>query len=368
MRIAFITNNYHPYSAGVVRSIDALTQQLQKEGNHVCIVTLDFTREKNDPEYVKRIPSVLRFMYKKKYMAIPWCPKKYLNRFLEEFKPDLIHVQHPFLLGPWARDWARKNVVPVLFTYHTVYEDYVHYVPLPSFLVRPIVTHKVLAFCRTVDKIIVPSTGMRDYLLGHGITHTVVIPSPIRVEFGEQKFNEKSIAQTINLLTVSRFNKEKNIPILFEVLKELPENYHLTLVGYGDHEEELRAQAQPFGYRVEFVIKPSLEKLIQCYQQADLFLFSSYSDTQGLVLAEAMSCSIPVISLDGMGQRDILINGENGYIVDSVRDMAAAILHITTSPEQYQTLQRGAFKMAKNYYPEAIVGRLACLYKNLLFH
>ncbi len=366
MRIAFITNNYHPYSAGVVRSIDATVKELRKHGNEVLIITLDFLGAKHtDPSYVKRIPSLIRFGYKKKHMAIPWCPKHYMKQFLQNFNPDIVHVHHPFLLGPIARDVAKKMGKPVLFTYHTLYERYVHYVPFPSFIVKPIVTKMVLRFCRSVDEIIAPSSGIKEYLRKHDITNTTIVPSPLRKQFCELPFYKKE-GPVYKLICVTRFAKEKNVQILFTVLKNLPEQYRLTLIGYGDQEQLLREQAKSFDDRVQFIIKPPLETIIDKLKQAHLFLFSSTSDTQGIVLAESMACSTPVIAFEGIGQRDIIVDDKNGFIVQNAQAMNDKIVEINSNKELYHALQEGAYKTAKKYCPEEVYAKLISVYQSLL--
>ncbi len=167
----------------MVKSIDAITHQLHKMGHQVIIIAPQFLQVHDDPSYVKRIPSLFRFKYKQKHMAIPWRAKYYLKKYLQDFKPDVIHVHHPFLLGAMGARIAREINVPVFFTYHTIYEDYIHYVPFPAWMVKPIVTRKVLSFCKSVDPIITPSTGIQNYLSDNGIYNTRVIPSPLRKDF-----------------------------------------------------------------------------------------------------------------------------------------------------------------------------------------
>src|SRR5579872_3310867 len=157
MRIAFVTNNYTPYAAGVVKSIDVITHELRTQGHEVLIIAPQFLKHHDDPNDVIRIPSMLRFTYRQKHMAVPWRARSYLKKYLIDFNPDVIHVHHPFLLGVLASRVARQIGVPLFFTYHTIYEDYVHYVPLPSWLMRSLVRRNVLNFCKAADYIISPS-------------------------------------------------------------------------------------------------------------------------------------------------------------------------------------------------------------------
>lgn len=366
--IAFVTNNYTPYSGGVVSSINAAVSQLQKCGHDVHIITLDFLgAQHDDPEYVIRIPSLFRCMYKKNYMAIPWWPQYHLCKILKEINPDVVHVHHPFLLGPIAVKWAKKMNIRTIFTYHTVYEDYVHYVPLPAWLAKPMVKKMVLWFCKTVDQIIVPSSGIKEYLAQHNITNTTIIPSGLQERFLDQPFVKKKLQAPYQLLYLGRFTKEKNIPFILDVIAKLPDEFELTLVGYGSYTDYLREYAYKIlnfsPDRVRFIIKPDKQKLLDLYRSAHLFLFPSQSDTQGLVLAESMASSTPVVTLDGMGQRDSIRNGKNGFVVRDSDEMLEKIMMIRQDEKLYQKLQANAWKTVQMYDPKELVKKVLALYE-----
>ncbi len=370
MRILFVTNNYTPYAGGVVSSINATVKELHKQRHHVTLVTLDFLgTQHDDPTWVKRIPSFLRFRYKKNHMAIAWRPKRYLKKIIAQLKPDVVHVHHPFLLGPMAVDVAQKMDIKTVFTYHAVYEEYTHYVPLPQFLVKPMVRQIVLRFCKKVDQIIVPSSAIKKYLYTHHIDNTTIIPSGLKEQFVQQSFIQKKLKNPYQLLYVGRFVKEKNIPVLLDVMANLPEEYHLTLVGYGEYLDYVQSYAYEklklSAGRVRFIIKPDQAQLIELYRSAHLFLFPSQTDTQGLVLAEAMACSMPVVALDGPGQRDSIEQGKNGFIVARKDLMVEKIQEIFLDQKCYERLQKNAWLISKTFDSEALSKRLSSLYAQL---
>jgi len=373
MRIFFVTNNYTPYSGGLVSAIDAVSNALRVEQHEVFIITLDFKPQATDPAYVIRIPCPIRFMYKKNYMAIPWRPTHAIKELIEQYKPDIIHVQHPFLLGVSALHAARAYNIPCVFTYHTMYEDYAHYVPLLKNCAKPLIRAIVKRFCNAVDIIIAPSSAIKKYLCEQNIkTPITIIPSPLRSLFLNDNPPKTvvSIKQSFNLLLVSRFVPEKNIPFVFDVFKQLPENYTLTLVGYGSEYEAMQILAfntlKLSPQRVHFIHKPPQDKLLSLYQNADLFIFPSQTDTQGLVLAESMSQGVPVVALDGPGQRDIIINGYNGFIIDNAAQAAETIINIANNPELYNKLKSGAYQTAQKYTANAIIQQLIDVYQALL--
>src|ERR1700722_5551560 len=320
MRILFVTNNYTPYAGGVVKSIQATVDALHHQGHEVFIVTLDFLGSlHDDPSYVFRIPSLIRFTYKQNYMAIAWRPRHYLEWYIKQLSPDVIHVHHPFLLGFLAAQLAKKHKIPVVLTYHTLYEQYAHYVPVPSGFAAWMIRIVVARFCKQVDGIIVHSQAVFACVV-YGYAPLMILPSGVSAPFLSIPFQRKTIsAHPVRLLVVSRLVPEKNITWLLDLIALMPEvPVTLTIVGFGMLYDELRDYAYTtlqLGSRVCFVYKPSLDALLEQYRSAHLFLFSSTSDTQALVLAEAMASGTPVIALDGPGQRDIIEDGYDGFMM-----------------------------------------------------
>ncbi len=367
MKILFVTNNYTPYAGGVVSSINATVKALQEKEHLVLLVTLDFLGAAHtDPAWVRRIPSHMRFQYKKNHMALPRSARRHLKKIITEMNPAVVHVHHPFLLGPIAVRIAKKRGIKTVFTYHTLYEEYAHYVPLPQFLTKPIVTQLVLSFCKKVDQIIVPSSALENYLHEQAIENTTVLPSGLKEQFIEQPFKQKMLKKPYQLLYVGRFAPEKNIPALLEVMDQLPPEYELTLVGYGDYYDELKTYAYEklhlSGKRVRFIIKPDQKKLVELYRSAHLFLFPSQTDTQGLVVAEAMACSTPVLALDGPGQRDIIQQGKNGFIITDTKAMGERVLSLVADQKQYEFLQKNAWDTGQSYDPTKLVTQLEQVY------
>lgn len=376
MRIFFVTNNYIPYSGGVVQSITAIVNALRTQGHEVFIITLDFLGEKHDdPDYIIRIKCPLKFTYKKNYMAIPWRPTHTIKNLIELHKPDIIHVHHPFLLGVSALDAARSYNIACVFTYHTLYEEYAHYIPIPDICAKPLIRKTVQSFCNKVNAIIVPSTYVKNYLESQSITTPLsIITSPLRECFTNtlEKYKKENSSHFFELLLVTRFVPEKNIPFVFEVIQLLPNNFRLTIAGYGTDRKKLEEYA--FGTlklspeRIKFINKPTQEDLLQLYRDAHLFIFPSKTDTQGIVLAESMSQGLPVVALDGPGQRDIIINGMNGFITTNAQKTAEIILKISADKKLYNHLVSGAQATAHNYNGHIVIQKLLALYNSINNH
>ncbi len=381
MKIALVTNNYKPYCGGVVSAIDVLAQSLVSLGHQVFIITLDFQGQGDCFEgqvKVVRICSPIRFTYKTNYIAVPWLPKQALMQIISKIKPDIIHAHHPFLLGVAAANAGNKLNIPVVFTYHSQYEKFVHLVPLPQFISTCFVKHRILAYCKKISGIIAPSVGIAQDLTNNGCkTKLRVIPSSIMPLYLDTKLKLKPIRATFDLLIVSRFAKEKNISFILDMFKQLiidPGNllinFKLILVGYGPELASLKEQAyQALDLnpdQVRFVERPSKIELKQYYEQADLFVFASQAETQGLVLAEAMACGTPVVALHGVGQDDLVIDGKNGFLVDNSLQMQFAIRQIASDHKLHQAMQQAAYESGQQYNPRYLTASLVDFYTEII--
>lgn len=369
LKIVFVTNNYKPYSGGVVSSIDATVNALQKVGHTVFIVAPDFLgAQHNDPAHVVRVPSLIKFTYKNNYVSAPFFYDAQVKKIIQKLKPDIIHAHHPWLLGSSALKAARFAGVPIFFTYHTMYEHYTHYVPLPEVITKPLVKKVALEFCNKVDGVIAPSKIIFNDLQSKVKKPVTLLPSPLQNIFFKKKEKVIKPDNRFHVLTVGRLVKEKNIPFLLDVFAQLDkQKFKMTIVGYGAQYESIKKYAystlQLSFDDCVFVHKPKKEIIAQHYQQADLFLFSSHTDTQGLVLAEAMAAGLPVVAVHGPGQEDIINHGSNGFLVDSVDDMVSTINTIQSNKALMEQCKQHALKTARNYGQDVFVHNLVQRYR-----
>ncbi len=381
LSIVFITNNWDPFKAGVVSSIIAYRDELVRQGHAVTIVTLDFQGAREIAEEgVIRIFCPLKFTYRTIPFAIPLRSYTQIAHIIRKLQPDIIHTHHPFLLGKSGLKVAKDQKIPCIFTYHSLYDKYTHYVPLvPQHHLKTLVNKQVRAYCKRVDGIITPGRETERLLQDAGIeTPYIVLPSPLQRMYVES--NRMQSMQRIpfvvsnkpfHLMTCSRFVKEKNIPFLLDCFAGLDQQkFRLTLAGFGSELHALQEYAYGvLGFSpdaVQFVVHPESTLLKELYHAADLFLFSSLADTQGLVLAEAMSCGLPVVALDGPGQEDIVENGTNGFLVKNVAEMQTAIELIARDHELYSHLRINALETAKQYAPEVLTKKLVAFYRSFL--
>lgn len=371
MTIFMVTNNYTPYSGGVVSSVQVAAHELRKRGHRVVIVTLDFLGNDAQEVDVVRLVCPIRFGYRSNRMALPWRPYQQLKALAQQYSPAIIHVHHPFLLGVAAQRVARDLQIPVVFTYHTLYEQYLHYLPIPERLSAAVMLNRIRSFCHTVDAVIVPSNSIKKHIAQQHGRDAAIVSSGIRTCFvAREKPLAKRTRARVELLCVCRFTQEKNITVLFDMLKRLGSGYRLTLIGYGEQQTFLEQYASEFlqlpADQVQFIIKPEKEIIAAMYRMADLFVFASLSETQGLVLAEAMAAGTPVIALRGPGVVDIVRDGVNGYCVNSADEMATKIKQVMGDTELHARLQAGAYEAARDYYPEVATQKLLEVYESLL--
>ena len=371
LKIAIVTNNYKPYSGGVVSSIDSFANELRLLGHEVLIVTLDFLGNGQSSDHgVFRIYCPIRFMYKNNHMAVPWRADKVVYSLLKEFAPDIIHSQHPFLLGVSALKASKSLGIPLVFTYHTQYEKYLHYVPLPTVFTFPTVKKLANNYCNQVDGIIAPSQSIYNYLISSNIKQIQIIPSGILPIFLSDKLNIRK-NKPFHLLTVSRFTKEKNIYFLLDVFSKLDQNeFIFTLIGYGAELKPL----QEYAYKhlnlspdkIKFIEKPNKSIIASYYNSSDVFIFSSVTETQGLVLAEALAGGTPVIALNAAGSCDVIQNGVNGFLVETKEEMINKINLLSQDSVLHERLQYGAWATGNEFSPKNMTQKLVDFYFTII--
>ena len=368
LHIAFITNNYKPYSGGVVRSIESFRKELIKEGYEVSIITLDFGKNYSiEDKSVFRVKCPIKFEHKSNPIAVPILASYQVKKIIYKLKPDIIHTHHPFLLGKSALKTSNKLKIPIVFTYHSLYDKFLHYIPAPDKLLIPLINRRIKSFCNKINGIIVPSKHVKNLIKQKKITTlNKIIPTGIDKSFYLNPFNYKQRKNLFNLVTVSRFSKEKNINFLIDVFSKLPlEKFNFILVGFGDEQKNL----QEYAYEtlklskknVTFIIRPHKKKLIKLYKESDLFIYASQTETQGLVTSEALAAGTPVVALNGPGQSDI-IDGKNGILVKTKEEMINWIQKISENKSLHMKMQKDAFETAQMYSSETMTKKLIDFY------
>lgn len=379
MKICMFTNTFLPHVGGVARSVSTFAEDLRHLGHQVLIVAPTFPdhRGESPEEGVVRVPAIQNFNGSDFSVQLPL--PYLIDARVKEFKPDVIHSHHPFLLGDSALRTAHGYRLPLIFTHHTLYEQYTHYVPFDSETIKRFVIHLATGYANLCDAVIAPSLSVLRLLRERRVTRPIVeIPTGIDTAFfgaGDgaafrKKFNIGADVLVIGHL--GRLAKEKNLPYLAEAvalfMRQWPKACFLVS-GKGDAEGEIRRILARNGQEEKLILTGVLAgaDLADAYRAMDLFVFASQSETQGLVLTEAMAAATPVIALDASGAREVVRNGVNGILLPAdagVRQFAEAIATVAgTSQEDPRQMRESALATAARFSRQRCVMRLLDLYE-----
>ena len=369
MRIAVFTNNYRPFLGGVTRSIETFAKEFRAKGHAVWIFAPRFGGDEPAEEGVTRAPAIPRFNHTDFALPLPFSLR--VRQEFKRFAPDLVHVQHPFLLGEMGLHLARSRGLPVVLTYHTQYEKYAHYTPVDSERVRRWIVNVCTSFCNLCDLVVAPSRDIRETLRARGVeTEIQVIPTGVdlsvydRVDPSWLRRRLGLAAETPILVHVGRLAKEKNLGLLVEAAARAMERRRdlvWVVAGRGDREEALRARVRELGLagRVRFFGTMAPSDLANLYAGAWVFVFASTTETQGLVVLEAMAAGAPVAAVDAPGVRDMVVHGEQGLLCAEEPDaLAGAVLAIVEDPERRRAMSRAARGRARDFSSSAMADRL----------
>jgi len=345
MRVGLFTNNYLPFRGGVTTAVETLRQGLVAQGHQAWVFAPAWNGPHVDPDFVFRYPSVPAPTYPG--FAVPLPFSKRWSRVALELDLDIYHAQHPFLLGVTARRLARAQGRPLVFTYHTRYEKYAHYVPLPEPLVSRIAVRLACRFAGAADLVVAPSARIAESLEGQGVKAQIaVVPTGVPLDLfrpgdrGAARRRLGLIGDAPLCLYVGRLDREKSVERVIEAFGSIApavSGAELLLVGQGSHEMALRrlAASSPARSRIRFAGSVPREELPPYYQAADLFLFSSETETQGLVLAEAHGCGLPAVAVRASGVDEVVRDGETGLLTKAdAGDLADAAIGLLLDPSR----------------------------------
>ena len=325
MNIVLVSNTFTPHVGGVARSVQAFTDEYRRRGHRVLVVAPEYANLPEDEIDVVRIPAIQNFNASDFSFALP-VPIG-LTEILEEFEPDIIHSQHPFLLGNTAVRISRYFDLPLVFTHHTLYEQYTHYVPgnLPLFkrFIIELGTH----YANLSDLVFAPSESIRDILLSRGVSTPVeVVPTGVIVDnfaHGDGAACRRRLGIPPDAFVVGHLGRlapEKNLGFLAEAVAgfvQEHENAWFLVVGSGPSEPAMRKIFASAGLEERLVFAGVLQhqRLSDALAAMDLFAFASTSETQGMVLTEAMAAGLPVVALDAPGAREVVRDRYNGRLI-----------------------------------------------------
>ena len=361
MRVALFTNNYLPFCGGVTVSVETLRRGLEARGHEPWVLAPRFPGAADVTPRILRYPSIPAATYPEFPLAIPYSRR--IARRVHALDFDIFHAHHPFLLGPAARRLARRQERPLVFTYHTRYDKYAHYVPLRRDLVEAAARFLSTRFAARADAIIAPSAGLREELRARGVRVPIaVVPTGVdlaRFSPGERAAARRARALDENallILYVGRLDREKSVDRILSAFSRiagtLPQA-RLVLVGQGTQGDELRRMAAGLhaAGRVTFAGVCAHEGLPEYYRAADLFLFASETETQGLVLAEAAACGLPAVAVNAPGCAEVIHDGDTGVLTKGDPSaLAEAAIGLLIDPARRATMALRARELAEREF------------------
>lgn len=349
MRILFVTASYLPTVNGVSFQIQILKKALEDLGHKVYVLAPKFPGYEDKEQKIIRYPSIPNPIVKKYPVGIPLVS---FNK-IKKIRPEIVHVHHPFIFGQYAAQIAKKLRVPLVFTAHTQYQEYLnHYFPSGIDWAARIIKNDLQNLAGSSEKIICPSLKTQEKFNTLGIKNTVVINNSIENSFFRKNTVKKNGPPT--LAFTGRLDKEKNLFFLLKVMRELKNilpNFQLIVVGNGQIAEALwrktilmELQENILSGEVNRNLLPSI------YQNTHLFISLSTSEVMPLSLIEALASGLPIIALEKSGLNELVINGETGLLLPANQKLIAEkIKSLLTDQNLIRKMSLAAFNHAQKF-------------------
>jgi 1,2-diacylglycerol 3-alpha-glucosyltransferase len=359
MNILIFTNTFTPHVGGVARSVEAFTAEYRKRGHRVLVVAPEFPNMPQDEVDVVRIPAIQNFNASDFSVALPIHPD--LSNTLDAFQPDIVHSQHPFLLGMTALRIARHRKLPLVFTHHTLYEQYMHYVPGDSPALKRFAIELATRYANLCDQIFAPSESIQALLQERGVVTPIkVVPTGVRLENfaqGDGRVMREQMGIPEDAFVIGHLGRlapEKNLEFLAQAVADFIGSHpqaHFLVIGTGPSEAAMRAIFARAGIEALLHIAHVLQQqpLADALHAMDVFAFTSQSETQGMVLTEAMAAGLPVVALEAPGAREVVKDQHNGRLLQEATHatFSAALHWVAALPaDQLRNVKQAALDTA----------------------
>lgn len=379
MKILMMTNTFTPHVGGVARSVEAYVGEYRRRGHQVMVVAPEFENMPEQEIGVVRMPAIQHFNGSDFSVVLPLAGS--VSTAIEEFAPDVIHSHHPFLIGASALRLARQYEIPLVFTHHTMYEQYTHYVPGDSEALKRFVANLSTSYANLCDQVFAPSETVARILRERGVTAPIlVVPTGVdldRFSRGSGAGFRAAVGLTADELVighVGRLAPEKNLAVLAEAaatfVAQRPSGSFLC-VGKGPSERLIQDIFAGRGVtdRLRMVGQLEGDLLVSAYRAMDAFLFTSLTETQGMVVTEAMAAGVPVIALDAAGVREVVEDEVNGRLLraDGAAELVGALAWFADlPPARREGLRAGVAHTARKFSMASCADRALACYERLL--
>ena len=388
MKIGIFTDTYNPVTSGVVTSINMLEQEMKKRGHEVFVFTTSKSIQPNDNQTLYMLNSIPLLIAKQYKNRIATFYSREIAKQIKEIGLDIVHTQTEFSVGAFGKIISRKYDIPFIHTYHTMWEDYVHYIsPLKgrNIHLKRLARTISRAFVRKAECVITPSNKTAKYLKYKCKVKNkpiYVIPTGIDISpfkssnFTEEERNnlKKSLGIKPNekiILFLGRVASEKSIDVIMDIMPSIFEehpDYKFLIVGDGPSKKDLEEQARKLNIdkNVIFTGKVPWNEVPKYYNIGDVFVNASITETQGLTFIEAMSAEIPVVAKYAPNLSEFIHTNKNGILVKKNSDFKKAIIDVIENENLRKTLIRGGNETAKEYSIEVFGDKLEMLYTEII--
>lgn len=402
MKIAMFTDAYYPRINGVAVSVKSYAESLTALGHEVCIVCCNYqtAEEAENPEtkidetkYINEKVKIIRIdshhlFFSEEDRLAKISQWRTLKHEMDAFKPDIVHINTEFLIGYYGLTYARFRYVPIVYTFHTLWEDYVEgYIKfMPTHTSKRLAKDFIKLYLKRADEIICPTERIAEVVRQYNITRpTDILPTGIpnkiasiteerKREFSEKFYNKDfpNLKDKKILLYVGRVVKEKNLDFLFPVLKEVQKsisNTVLLIVGGGPGLEPLRKHVKDNNLESDVFFTDYIprEDLACYYTLADVFVFPSVTETQGLVTVEAMMSGLPVVAIGEMGTVDVMQGNNGGFMVNNnVHEFSEKVIELIKNNELHTLKSEEAKKWAEQWDLSLLTQKLLDFYQKAI--
>lgn len=387
MRIILATDNFYPMISGQVVFTERIAFHLQRRGHAVLIIAPSKTLHQEAYTHkgikVFGLPSFPILAYKNMYVSYPFVIKKLIKKAVMEFKPDVIHLQSPFVIARSILKVAKQLNIPIILTNHFLPENFVHHLHLPNFAekwVKNQLWKKLCSFYEEFDVLTTPTKTAAQLIKSEGFSKKIhAISNGIDLK----RFNPKNKGIYLKtkyglpnkpiLLYVGRIDKEKNINAILQALLLILKKVDIHFViagGMGEEEKNLKNLVKKLRLKqfVTFTGFVSDNDLPNLYMIADCFIIASTAELQSIATMEAMASGLPVIAANALALPELVKHNENGYLFkpNDIKSISKYVIRIMTNKNLQKKMGRRSFEIIKKHEIRKIIDQYETLYKSLI--
>jgi len=380
-KIGFFTDTYLPVIHGVTVSLETFRKSLEDLGHEVFIFAPRHHGYTDENPRVYRFRSIRVIRKPKMYFAFPFLPINHFRK-ITDIKLDIVHSHTPFSMGFLGKALAYYQKLPFIYTHHTHYPEYVKVYAKEKFLIPYLAKTLIKKHSNISNAVLAPSHKIKRELRSYGVKKPIyVLPTGVNQSIFKKSPENRQIlrrelgisSKTKVLLFVGRMAKEKNLEFLIKMFREIlngKSNVLMLMVGDGPHLKNLYRIAKNLNLmkNIRFMGLISRETMPTFYQVADIFVFPSLTDTQGLVILEAIACGLPVVALKDDVLQEMVIDNKNGFLIEksSAAIFAGQVLKILDDASLYERFSENSLKISRNFSNKNQAEKLLDIYKAAL--